>query len=139
MDGGADAASVSRSVSPQDPEVRDQLHVLQGREMLLSQRLALEREKRMHAERVTETQRQACMELHLLLEKERRLSGRYSKARESKLLRKQKSHALAGTHELQKLCLKVSLCSCIVVTPLARICRTDVDVNDLLNYSFSIH
>ena len=111
MEGATDAASVSRSVSPQDPEVRDQLHVLQEREMLLSQKLALEREKRMHAERVTETQRQACMELHLLLEKERRLSGRYSKERESKLLKKQKSHALAGTY----VCMDCILCACVFV------------------------
>ena len=94
MDG---ATSISRSLSPQDSEMRDQLHVLQEREMLLTQKLALEREKRMHAERVTETQRQACMELHLLLDKERRLSGRYSKAPEPKAVRKTKLHNTSGT------------------------------------------
>lgn len=109
MDGTADAASVSRSVSPLDAEMRDQLHTLHEREMLLSQKLALEREKRMQAERVTETQRQACMELHLLLDKERRLSGRYSKAPQSKLLRKQKSHGTAGAYELSKLVVFVGV------------------------------
>ena len=96
MESAADAASVSRSLSPQDAEMRDQLHILQEREMLLSQKLALEREKRLHAERVTETQRQACMELHLLLDKERRRSGCYSKVPESKLLRKHKTPCVAG-------------------------------------------
>lgn len=104
MDGAADAASVSRSLSPQDAEMRDQLHVLQEREMLLSQKLALEREKRLHAERVTETQRQACMELHLLLDKERMRSGRYSKAPESKLLRKQKTPCVAGMGCISYVC-----------------------------------
>lgn len=99
------AASISRSLSPQDAELRDQLHVLQEREMLLSQKLALEREKRMHAERVTETQRQACMELHLLLNKERRLSGRYSKAPEPKIVRKPRLHHTSGMN----LCI---LCVC---------------------------
>lgn len=104
MDGATDAVSVSRSVSPLDAEMRDQLHTLHEREMLLSQKLTLEREKRMQAERVTETQRQACMELHLLLDKERRLSGRYSKAPQLKPLRKQKSHSTqAGAYELPKL------------------------------------
>ena len=87
MDGEREMSQFSRSLSPQDPELREQLHILQEREMILSQKLALEREKRFHAERTSEMQRQACMELKLLLEKERKLSGRFAKSNDSNVLK----------------------------------------------------
>ena len=71
-----------RSLSPQEADLKDQLHVLKEREMFLSQKLALEKERRLHVERTAEMQKQACMELKLLLDKERKLSGVYAKAPE---------------------------------------------------------
>ena len=97
MDGVENSSQLSRSLSPQDPELKDQLHILQEKEMILSQKLALEREKRVYAERISEMQRQACMELKLLLEKERKFAGRLAKGGDSNLLKELRKGLVAPT------------------------------------------